>query len=637
MIFIIVILYCIKETIELNLKLNHEVLYYPGTLTMDGLSCTNKYRIAALTDWNNDKKTDLILFTNNTHVSIWLWKVKYTFSFYRSIQILFPSNTSKNEEFQTAMVSDINNDKEKDIIVTTSQGNVHAILSPSYYILNHLLPIKINSLSMNVFSLYGPIENMNIIAKTNLGLTFFSKVKHTSSKISFATLFSLNQRYTGYSALSDFNFDCFPDIVLGYSINSMETRYEIYTDNNNFFNTAMNKKRYRNNFTNFDHSFKVPLSGDIFPTIADVFGTGGVDFVFPSCSNLQCSKYNSLEKQTPFNEILIILQNISNVCKDENCCSKVNFKYGSISKLEYNEYFKTNKVTNNFVRISLTHICNSTKVIFLESSPYYLSGIPMIRTSDWNNDHYQDFLISTTDGLKLLLSNGKKSWNCVSLKSDKVSFNNNYFFFNINNDRKSSIVSMIPDRGKFITFENTIDTSTQYYFNTIMIHYKNPDNLNSILSDSLIRSPYTVATSVVYRFQWADINQQTQTASYVHYVTSQNNALPNPIVHFGIGKTFGYIKNYVNSIRGMDTENKSIKITKYWTQYMVPNSQVVTIANPLNEPEYWKLHLLISPIQYMNIAFMFLVGGLGLLAIPIILLKFSEIDQDQKAKRLLAR
>lgn len=100
-------------------------------------------------------------------------------------------------------------------------------------------------------------------------------------------------------------------------------------------------------------------------------------------------------------------------------------------------------------------------------------------------------------------------------------------------------------------------------------------------------------------------------------------SLQLPYTIFGLGRT----PNFVDSLTvGLNNRSRT------WTQ-IIPNSQMIVIPNPINDSQYWKAQLFVTPSKLILMSVMAL-GGTCLFIILIILGFYLKEKREDKQEKL---
>lgn len=99
-----------------------------------------------------------------------------------------------------------------------------------------------------------------------------------------------------------------------------------------------------------------------------------------------------------------------------------------------------------------------------------------------------------------------------------------------------------------------------------------------------------------------------------------------PYTIFGLGRTPNFVDELTVSV---------LNETRSWTQ-IIPNSQMVVIPNPINEPSRWNAKLFVTPSRLILQSAAALAGTCLLILVIIGVLYFKERQEDRIEKRMEA-
>jgi integrin alpha FG-GAP repeat containing protein 1 len=72
--------------------------------------------------------------------------------------------------------------------------------------------------------------------------------------------------------------------------------------------------------------------------------------------------------------------------------------------------------------------------------------------------------------------------------------------------------------------------------------------------------------------------------------------------------------------------------TKIWTQ-LIPNSQMIVVPQPVDEPDRWKAQLFVTPSKLI-LKSVFALSGICLFILIIILVLYVKEKREDKAEKL---
>ncbi|XP_032219146.1 T-cell immunomodulatory protein isoform X1 [Nematostella vectensis] len=126
-----------------------------------------------------------------------------------------------------------------------------------------------------------------------------------------------------------------------------------------------------------------------------------------------------------------------------------------------------------------------------------------------------------------------------------------------------------------------------------------------------------------------DTNGQTKQGSAAQLSQSAYFALQCPYTVFGLGQT----PNFVDKLTiGMPRAKNSPMRTHSWPS-IIPNSQMIVIPYPPNQPNKWKSMLLVTPSKLLLLTGLSLLGICAFIGLIILALHLKEKRADQKEKR----
>jgi integrin alpha FG-GAP repeat containing protein 1 len=100
-------------------------------------------------------------------------------------------------------------------------------------------------------------------------------------------------------------------------------------------------------------------------------------------------------------------------------------------------------------------------------------------------------------------------------------------------------------------------------------------------------------------------------------------SLQLPYTIFGLGRT----PNFVDSLTvGLANH------TKIWTQ-LIPNSQMIVVPQPVEEPDRWKAQLFVTPSKLI-LKSVFALSGICLFILIIILVLYVKEKREDKIEKL---
>ncbi len=256
----------------------------------------------------------------------------------------------------------------------------------------------------------------------------------------------------------------------------------------------------------------------------------------------------------------------------------------------------------------------------------------LVRYGDYDRDGNNDFLIASSRGPLLLTKSyaGSPTLGGIScaMLSDGLSVTDSYvpFFYDLGEHGRLDVLATSFNASTVtrpVAIRNNVDFGDRYFFTAV--------TLNGVKSAV---APYpawgTIQIGAVHRFQWQDIDTKDKFASGTQQSMTQCQSLMLPRVHFGLGRTFSYIQNYATGFRMYSGPSGDNSAHHQWSSYLIPNSQVVSLPFPITDPSSWEIKLFLSPSKYQTLLLIALGVALAVIGIPIVMLKWKEMQADKK-------
>lgn len=181
-------------------------------------------------------------------------------------------------------------------------------------------------------------------------------------------------------------------------------------------------------------------------------------------------------------------------------------------------------------------------------------------------------------------------------------------------------------------------TSQGKYQTTLMKHTFEQDACfmkvmvtSGVCSDSCPahRKPYGInQPGPVAKFSTLDTNGDPQVGAATQLTQSAYFSLQQPYIVFGLGQTPNFVdKLYV----GIPHPNGTDVRTRSWAS-VIPNSQLVIIPYPHDDPSSWTNKLFVTPSKLVLLTGAALLGTCGFLAAIVGILHWREKIEDKKEK-----
>ncbi|EDV52125.1 T-cell immunomodulatory protein [Drosophila erecta] len=266
------------------------------------------------------------------------------------------------------------------------------------------------------------------------------------------------------------------------------------------------------------------------------------------------------------------------------------------------------------------------------------------RSGDFNLDGYPDLLVTLqplnvakpvmqtfllenvpcTTCNKPLKRTFEVRWNALSPMGNNTVAGAFYDFYQ---DGVLDVILIRKDaKAKYqpLAFRNTLDYDANFVKVIVLTGLDNKQNPER--RTPLGRKKRTYGTNlpgprITYTTTTQDGDQQC--GSSVQLPQASYFALQLPYTCFGLGRT----PNFVDQLTvGLGSKLRN------WTQ-LIPNSQIIVVPKPLNEPSHWKAQLFVTPSKLILMSVVAL-GGTCLVIVFIILVLYIKEKREDKQERL---
>jgi hypothetical protein len=564
-----------------------------------GLGPMSGYRVLATADWNNDQHVDFIGTdaVDTSLLQVWLFNGG---SFYNFI------NVSVGAKVLYAAAADFDNDGRIDVLYTTTNGTMTLAFQNDASGIGRRVMVTPDTVipeSVNLFNVDSPCAVPHIYAVRASDTKGFlysldpnggCQVDH--EKASFTSV-ALSTGMAAMSASPDIDGDCSSDPIISVNASTgNSTRYQLLKSSR-VLTTLPAKSFGRLSF-------------------ADWSGDGAADFAVAACLDAR-GVPSAHCANSSYNSIVVVRNQIEgSACPDNDCCHGHSWGFDSIAH--------DTVVTSlqNVVVLNLS-TCSSTGDALI-SSP------GMIRAGDYDDDAIIDAVVASTVGPLVLHGLGGGQFSCALLANILNTEHKTLrgvgadpFFFDINDDGRLDIVTTntmpsaaAEERGTMLAFRGNAAELGNYYLTALTINGAKVQG-NTAWGAAIV--------GACHRFQYTDIDQNTHTGTATQATSSSSSALEPNRPHFGLAITFSYIINYATGY----TINAG-NVHNTWPVYLMPNSQIVVIADPYTAPEDWDLKLFLYGQRYMSLVLYAWLASLGVIGIPMVVLKFREIRSDRR-------
>ncbi|XP_017762283.1 PREDICTED: T-cell immunomodulatory protein [Eufriesea mexicana] len=188
------------------------------------------------------------------------------------------------------------------------------------------------------------------------------------------------------------------------------------------------------------------------------------------------------------------------------------------------------------------------------------------------------------------------------------------------------LVQMDKSINRYYTaaFKNSLDYDANFV--KVMVLTGRNNSMYPISPGSLGKKKRTYGTnlpgpSIAYRTTTQDGSPRNAIAAQLPQ--SAHFSLNLPYTTFGLGRTPNFVDALTIGVGGKCRE---------WPQ-IIPNSQMVMIPNPIDEPWRWKAQLFVTPSKLILLSAAALTGTCGLISFIIVALYWKERRED-KIERL---
>uniref|UniRef100_U5EUY6 Putative conserved plasma membrane protein n=1 Tax=Corethrella appendiculata TaxID=1370023 RepID=U5EUY6_9DIPT len=274
-----------------------------------------------------------------------------------------------------------------------------------------------------------------------------------------------------------------------------------------------------------------------------------------------------------------------------------------------------------------------------EKHKFYFNTVTL-RSGDFNLDGYPDLLATlrkkgTEQVQTFLLENipchmsclhkartFAIRWNALAPFSNGTVMGSFYDFYQ-DGILDVILLQKIGEKLRPVAFRNTLDYDANFIKVIVLTGLSNRHGPKKLTP--LGRKKRTYGTNLPGpRIEY---NTTTQDGDPQHGASAQLPqsayfALHLPYTTFGLGRT----PNFVDSLT-VGLSNRS----KTWTQ-IIPNSQMIVVPWPIEEPDKWKAQLFVTPSKLILMSVIAL-GGICLVILLIILVLFAKEKREDKRQR----
>lgn len=313
------------------------------------------------------------------------------------------------------------------------------------------------------------------------------------------------------------------------------------------------------------------------------------------------------------------------ICYDENCSISKLLAYRNGTFKDLNISFKDN--TNQEWRFippnrKLDQIYQNT--ITLRGGDFNLDGYPdlLATLTPASENHPQTFLMENVacDQCGAITRTFQVRWKAFAPFTNGTVMGAFYDFYQ---DGILDVI-FIEKRGdsnyKPLAFRNTLDYDANFVKVIVLTGLNNSHNPTELTP--LGRKKRTYGTNlpgprIAYYTTKQDGDRQE--SSSVQIPQSAYFSLHLPFTIFGLGRT----PNFVDSLT-VGLSNR----TRTWTQ-LIPNSQMVVVPWPLDDPSRWKAQLFVTPSKLIWMSVLSLSATCVVIMLIILILHIKELREDK--------
>ncbi|KAJ8675333.1 hypothetical protein QAD02_011119 [Eretmocerus hayati] len=286
---------------------------------------------------------------------------------------------------------------------------------------------------------------------------------------------------------------------------------------------------------------------------------------------------------------------------------------------------------------------SKTQWEFAKEEQPYLNTVTM-HGGDFNMDGYPDLLVtlksSSTQQTRALLLENVSCNNCgnvnrtFKIKWDALEPFNNMesiaaVFYDFFQNGILDVILVLRDKSKVDKHEMAAFKNSDYDANFIKVmvltgrvNDKFPVSQGPI---SLSRTKKTYGTnlpgpSITYNTYTQD--GLPRTAMGAQLPQSAHLSMNLPFTIFGLGRTPNFIEMVTIGLNGLKKECPQI----------IPNSQMVVIPKPMDDPSRWKAQLFVTPSKIILLSAAALLATCGLITLIIVALYWKERREDKFEK-----
>ncbi|XP_060528784.1 T-cell immunomodulatory protein isoform X1 [Cylas formicarius] len=316
---------------------------------------------------------------------------------------------------------------------------------------------------------------------------------------------------------------------------------------------------------------------------------------------------------------------VTPICYNEFCTSSALMVYSDGEWLNLQVNFKDDN--SNLWRFYLKPGSRYTDTITLRSGDFNMDGYPdMLATlAREGSDYPQSFLLENVackSGCGKFKRSYAINWNALSPFRNGTAMAS-FFDFYQDGILDCIIVTYNGKEYHAAAFRNSLDYDANFIKVMVLTGLTNKNN--QMIMGRVGKKRRTYGTNLPGPL--ISYKTTTQEGSLRHGISAQlpqsaHFSLNLPYTTFGLGRT----PNFVDSVTvGLSENHKS------WTQ-IIPNSQMVVIPWPPDQPYKWKAQLFVTPSKLILMSVAALTAVCGIITVIIGVLHWKERQEDKKER-----
>ncbi|XP_052872457.1 T-cell immunomodulatory protein [Anopheles cruzii] len=271
----------------------------------------------------------------------------------------------------------------------------------------------------------------------------------------------------------------------------------------------------------------------------------------------------------------------------------------------------------------------ATQTITLRGGDFNLDGYPdLLATLTKTGDQMQTFLLENVPCEKSACNHMTRTfavrWKALAPFSNGTMIGSFFDFYN-DGILDAIFVERYGNSTRPVAFRNSLDYDANFVKVIVLTGLSNRSGPKKLTP--LGRKKRTFGTNLPGpRIEY---NTTTQDGEPQHGASAQLPqsaylSLHLPFTTFGLGRT----PNFVDTLTvGLSNHSRT------WTQ-LIPNSQMIVVPNPIEEPERWKAQLFVTPSKLILMSVIAL-SGICLVILLLILILYAKEKREDRIQRSL--